>query len=160
MIVCYVCHNTMYSIHVHTFIATMKYTIDPCVCVGGCILFSFMDITTTHPSHCINMMQNDNVVHDVIGRCVTNNHVQYRIVFEHSIGQHLWENKSIVLTITDTVLLSEVSALDSLAGLQAKIIWREANASYDSYKLFFQNNYNSARNQRARHCWDGTFKRG
>jgi len=116
--------------------------------------------TMTHPSHYINMMQNDSIVHDVIGRCVTNNHVQYRIVFEHSIGQHLWENKSIVLTITDTVLLSEVSALDSLAGLQAKIIWREANASYDSYKLFFQNNYNSARNQRAGNCWDGTFERG
>jgi len=136
MVVCFVCHNTMYSIHVHKFIATMKYTIDPCVCVGGRILFSFMDIMTTHPSHCINMMQNDNVVNDVIGRRVRNNHVQYRIVFEHSIGQNLWENESIVSTITDTVLLSKVQALDSLAGLKAKIIRCEANASYDSYKLF------------------------
>jgi len=77
---------------------------------------------TTHPSHYINTMQNHSVVHDVIGCCVRNNHVQYRIVFEHSIGQNLWENELIVLTITDTVLLSKVSALDSLAGLQAKII--------------------------------------
>jgi len=133
---CFVCHNTMYSIHVHKFIATMKYTIDPCVCVGGHILFSFMDIMMTHPSHCINMKHNDNVVHDVIGRRVTNNHVQYRIVFEHSIGQNSWENELIVLTITDTVLLSKVQALDSLAGLQAEIIRHEANTSYDSYKLF------------------------
>jgi len=116
---CFVCHNTMYSIHVHKFVTTMKYTIGPCV---GPMLFSFMDIMTTHPSHYINMMQNDSIIHDVIVHCVTNIHVQYRIVFEHSIGQNSWVNELIVSTITDTVLLSKVSALDSLAGLQAKII--------------------------------------
>jgi len=127
----------------------------------GPMLFSFMmDITMTHPSHYNNMMQNDSVVHDVIGRHVTNNHVQYRIVFEHSIGQNSWENESIVLTITDTVLLSKVSALVSLAGLQAKSISCEANASYNSYKLFLQNNCNSARNQIAGNHWYGTFERG
>jgi len=117
-------------------------------------------MATTHPSHYINMMANDSIVHNVIGRHVWNNHVQYRIVFAQSIAQNSWENESIVLTITDTVLLLKVSVLDCLVGIQAKSIWRETNACYDTYKLFLQNNCNSARNQRARNCRDGTFKRG
>jgi len=72
----------------------------------------------------------------------------------------LWENESIVSTITDTVLLLKVSVLDSLAGIQAKIIRHEAKASSDTYKLFLQNNSNSETNQRDRNHWDGTFERG
>jgi len=104
-------------------------------------------------------MLNDSVVHDVIGCCVQNNHVQYKIIFEHYMGRNPWEHESIVWTITDTVLLSKVSWLDSLAGLQAKSIQCEANACYDTDKLFLQSNCNSASNRTTGNHWDGTFKR-
>jgi len=99
------------------------------------------------------------IVHDIIGRHVRNNQVQYRVVFEHSISRNSWENQSIVSNVTDTLLLSKISALNSYADLPVQHILCNANTCYNVYKRFLRDNCNSSRNRSAGHHWDGTFER-
>jgi len=60
-----------------------------------------------------NTLANVQIVHDIIGHCVKNNQVQYRVVFEHSISQNSWENETIICNVTDMLLLYKISVLNS-----------------------------------------------